>query len=64
MTGSELAAWRKARKVSQKVLAEILGVHILTVTRWETDARAIPSFLPLALRTIEREKLASKKKFK
>lgn len=40
---------------SQKDLAKALGVHAVTVARWEANMREIPAFLPLALETIERK---------
>jgi transcriptional regulator with XRE-family HTH domain len=53
MTGKELKEWRRKQGLSQEGLAQRLGVIRLTVARWETGARAIPSFLPLALEALE-----------
>lgn len=39
--------------LTQEGLARQLGVIQLTVARWETGTRAIPSFLPLALEALE-----------
>jgi transcriptional regulator with XRE-family HTH domain len=39
--------------LTQEGLAQRLGVIRLTVARWETGTRAIPSFLPLALEALE-----------
>lgn len=39
MTGKEIKDKRKAKGWTQKGLADFLGVHRVTVTRWETDDR-------------------------
>ncbi len=53
MTGKELQAWRKKQGLTQEELALCLGVIRITITRWETDVRSIPSFLPLALEALD-----------
>lgn len=53
MTPKELKQWREANKYSQNKLAELLSVHIMTVSRWERGAREIPPFLKLALDYLE-----------
>jgi transcriptional regulator with XRE-family HTH domain len=53
MTGKELQEWRRKRGLSQEGLAGHLGVIRVTVARWETGTRSIPSFLPLALEALE-----------
>jgi DNA-binding transcriptional regulator YiaG len=53
MTGKELQEWRQKWGLSQEMLAQSLGVFRESVSRWETGARAIPSFLPLALEALE-----------
>ncbi|MDD2901560.1 MAG: helix-turn-helix transcriptional regulator [Syntrophales bacterium] len=53
MTGKELQEWRRKWGLSQDDLARRLGVFRESVSRWETEARAIPSFLPLALEALE-----------
>lgn len=65
MTPGELKKWREKMNLSQVELAKILGVHVITLARWETDARPIPTFLHLALEALEgRRGLASKRKSK
>lgn len=65
MTPKSLKDWRERMNLSQVQLAKALGVHVITVARWETDARPIPKMLDLALEALEgRRKLASKKKSK
>ena len=44
---------RSKQGLTQEQLAKCLGVIRITITRWETDVRAVPSFLPLALETLE-----------
>jgi transcriptional regulator with XRE-family HTH domain len=53
MTGKELQAWRRKQGLTQEELALCLGVIRITITRWETGVRAVPSFLPLALEALE-----------
>jgi DNA-binding XRE family transcriptional regulator len=55
MTPTNLKAWRKKHGYRQVDLAKALGVIPLTVIRWETGVRNIPSFLHLALRCLELE---------
>jgi len=53
MSGRELKAWRKKWGLSQTELAQCLGVTRITVTRWETEVRAVPPFLHWALEAME-----------
>ena len=53
MTGQELREWRRKWGLSQEDLAQALGLFRESVSRWETGARAIPSFLPLTLEGLE-----------
>lgn len=55
MTSKELKKWREVHGYSQAKLAKALDVATMTVSRWETDLRATPSFLHLALRCLELE---------
>lgn len=55
MTSKELKMWRQKHSYSQTNLAKALGVAVMTVSRWETETRAIPVFLHLALRCLELE---------
>lgn len=55
MTGNELKNFRKQLSLTQSGLAEKLLVKSNTVARWERNERKIPSHLPLALKTVERE---------
>ena len=53
MKGNELREWRRKQGLTQEELAKCLGVIRVTIARWETDVRAVPSFLPLALEALE-----------
>lgn len=55
MTPNELKQWRTKNGYTQLNLAEALEVHPVSIARWETGAREIPSFLHLALRCLELE---------
>jgi DNA-binding XRE family transcriptional regulator len=50
-----LKEWRERLGLSQEQLAEKLKVARNTINRWENGKRAIPEFLELALKTVERE---------
>jgi len=50
-----LKQWRENNGYSQAKLSKVLGVALMTVSRWETGTRAIPAFLHLALRCLELE---------
>lgn len=55
MDGQELAAWRRARNLTQEQLAQLLDVHKLTVSQWESGRRSTPGrLLELALEAIDR----------
>lgn len=45
----ELKSWRAERWVSQADLAELLGVHRVTVADWEGGRSGIPPYLHYAL---------------
>ena len=64
MTPEDLKEWREANGYSQSRLAEALLVHIMTVSRWERGAREIPSFLHLALTSLEMQTKGEIKKRK
>lgn len=56
MKPNELIKWRKKNSYSQSELARTLGVHVLTISRWERGIREIPEYLYRALRDIECER--------
>lgn len=41
----DIKAWRKANNYSQQDLADALGRHVITISKWETEARAAPDDL-------------------
>lgn len=53
MEPQELKDTRERLKLTQKDLAERLGVAANTVARWERGERSIPEFLSLALEGLE-----------
>jgi DNA-binding transcriptional regulator YiaG len=50
MTGAEVKRLRESLGLTQTALAEQLGVHVMTVSRWERDFVPIP---PPAARLLE-----------
>lgn len=60
MTADELRRRRERLRLTQQELADRLGVHRVTVNRWENGALAIdrPEMVELALGAIEREILS------
>jgi DNA-binding transcriptional regulator YiaG len=55
-TAEQIRLWRARNMVSQSELAEALGVHVQTISNWETGRYVIPTFLPLALEALERRR--------
>ena len=53
MNGNELKEWRRNQNLTQGALADLLGVHRVTIAKWEAGDRGIPPFLPLALEALE-----------
>lgn len=55
MTGSDLIEMRRHRlDMTQRVLAQRLGVHYTTVARWESGRTAIPKAITMALKELVR----------
>jgi DNA-binding transcriptional regulator YiaG len=61
MKGSELLEFREKLGLSREEMARELKTTYPTIYRWETDDRAIPPYLDLALQTIERNHKKTKK---
>lgn len=51
----QLASWLKREGLTQAKLAQRLGVSARSVRHWLAGTRAIPPFLPLALRALADE---------
>ncbi len=62
MGGRELKEKREKLKLTQTELADILGVKMNTVYRWESGILSVPKSIELAMETVERKVLAKKSK--
>jgi len=48
-----LKTWRRQQGLTQRQLADLLGVSTMAVAYWEWGKRSIPALLPLALEALE-----------
>lgn len=55
INAKQLKAWRKSSGYTQSNLAKILGVDLMTVSRWEREVTTIPPFLHLTLECMEKK---------
>ncbi len=55
MEGKELKEKREKLELTQTELADILGVKMNTVYRWESGILTVPKSIELAMKTVERE---------
>jgi transcriptional regulator with XRE-family HTH domain len=55
MSGEDLLRWRKRHGLTQKELADLLGVRNMTIYRWEWGMRSISPYLYLALKALDME---------
>ena len=53
-TGKSLAEWRRSVRVSQRHLAELVGLSRSTIARYELGAEPVPRLLVLGAATVER----------
>ena len=53
MTPKEMKEWRERNGLSQAKLAKILGVDVMTVSRWERAVMGIPPYMHFTLLGIE-----------
>jgi len=44
----DLKAWRERLGLTQQAAADLLGVHRVTVARWESGACAMPKLIGMA----------------
>jgi DNA-binding transcriptional regulator YiaG len=62
MLGTELQTRRRHLGLTQAKLAELMGVTVTTVARWEQGAREIPKMAELLFERIERDHARPQKK--
>jgi DNA-binding transcriptional regulator YiaG len=55
MEGKELKEKREKLELTQTELADILGVKMNTVYRWESGILSVPQSIGLAMETVERK---------
>ena len=55
MEGNELKAKRESLGLTQTELADILGVKMNTVYRWESGILSVPKSIELAIETVVRQ---------
>jgi transcriptional regulator with XRE-family HTH domain len=60
MMPEELKKRRRALKLRQEDLAELLGVHHLTISNYERGAAVVPKLISLALWAIEHGAIATR----
>ncbi len=61
MKGEELKEKREKLGLTQTELADILGVKMNTVYRWESGILSVPKSIELAMETVERNSNRKKK---
>ncbi len=49
MTPADLKAWRTAQGLTQPALAALLGIHEMTVSRFERGERPMPPYFEITL---------------
>jgi transcriptional regulator with XRE-family HTH domain len=62
MDGAELKDKREKLGLTQTELAEILGVKMNTVYRWESGILSVPKSIVLAMVTVENQRKSANKK--
>jgi DNA-binding transcriptional regulator YiaG len=55
VTGKELKRIRLVMELEQTELAKKLGVHSVTVSRWETGASPVPKAIALLVKLMAKE---------
>lgn len=51
-----LKAWRQDWALSQRELADLLGVEPITISRWETGVSRMPQMLVLAVEALTQQR--------
>lgn len=60
MTPADLQAWRAHNDISQDALAKALGVHPMTISKWERGTTKIPPLLQWALYGLMADQIAGR----
>jgi DNA-binding transcriptional regulator YiaG len=58
MTGKQVRAKRRALGLTQDAFAKRVGVHHVTVSRWETEAVKVPEPVARLIRLLRRARRA------
>jgi DNA-binding transcriptional regulator YiaG len=62
MTPEEVRRARKALGLSQSRFAALLGVHVVTVKKWETGAQGLRATSERLIRLLVEQKMAARRK--
>jgi DNA-binding transcriptional regulator YiaG len=62
MTATELRKIRKRLRITQARFAALVGVHVVTVKRWETKARRIPPTTARLIQLLAAEQIAKRRR--
>ena len=60
MTGAELKKHRKRLGLNQTELGKILGVHLVSVSRWETNVNPVPVVVARLVPLLKRQRRTKK----
>jgi DNA-binding transcriptional regulator YiaG len=55
VSGSDLKQLRRRMGLTQGQLGELIGVHLVSISRWETGAVPIPKAIALLMRLLVKD---------